>query len=109
MINDRSAVITFTTRQRELLKIIIDVKRPIGSAQMERTELACEVHANGEGGMLVVDAFPLDAVERKLMFGARKEVITIGQAMACTVPFVILSLIAVWFTISLFRSFSEQA
>jgi hypothetical protein len=26
---------------------------------------------NGEGGIAVVDAFPLDAVERKLMFGAR--------------------------------------
>jgi hypothetical protein len=36
-----------------------------------------------------------------------KEVITIGQAMAFTVPFVILTLIAVWFTAILFRSFSE--
>jgi hypothetical protein len=27
-----------------------------------------------EGGMVVVDEFPLDAVERKLMFGARKGV-----------------------------------
>jgi hypothetical protein len=36
-----------------------------------------------------------------------KEVITIGQAMAFTVPFVILSLIAVWFTVQLFRNFSE--
>ena len=40
----------------------------------ERTELSCEVRADGEGGMIVVDAFPLDAVERKLMFGARKGV-----------------------------------
>jgi len=92
MINDRSAAITFTTRQRELLKIIIDVKRPIGSVELERTELSCEVHANGEGSMLVVDAFPLDVAERKLMFGVLEEVITIGQAMAFTVPFVILSL-----------------
>lgn len=38
-----------------------------------------------------------------------KEVITIGQAMAFTVPFVILTLIAVWFTILLFRNFSEKA
>jgi hypothetical protein len=37
-----------------------------------------------------------------------KKVITIGQAMAFTVPFVILSLIAVWFTVLLFRNFSEN-
>lgn len=37
----------------------------------------------------------------------RKGVISIGQAMAFTVPFVILSLIAVWFTILLFHNFSE--
>jgi len=36
-----------------------------------------------------------------------KEVITIGQAMAFTVPFAILTLIAVWFTVVLFRNFSE--
>lgn len=35
------------------------------------------------------------------------EVITIGQAMAFTVPFVILALIAIWLTVRLFRSFSE--
>lgn len=35
--------------------------------------------------------------------------ITIGQAMAFTVPFVILTLIAVWFTVRLFRSFSENS
>lgn len=38
-----------------------------------------------------------------------KEVITIGQAMAFTVPFTILTLIAVWFTVVLFRNFSENA
>ncbi len=37
----------------------------------ERTELSCVVRAEGDGGVAVVDAFPLDAVERKLMFGAR--------------------------------------
>ena len=37
-----------------------------------------------------------------------EEVITIGQAMAFTVPFVILALIALGLTISLFRNFSEQ-
>jgi hypothetical protein len=42
-----------------------------GKTLGERTELSCEVRAVGEGGVAVVDAFPLDAVERKLMFGAR--------------------------------------
>ncbi len=36
-------------------------------------------------------------------------VITIGQAMAFTVPFVILSLIAIYFTVILFRNFSEPS
>lgn len=43
----------------------------LGKTLGERTELSCEVRADGEGGIAVVDAFPLDAVERKLMFGAR--------------------------------------
>lgn len=43
----------------------------LGKTLGERTELSCEVRADGEGGTAVVDAFPLDAVERKLMFGAR--------------------------------------
>jgi hypothetical protein len=46
----------------------------LGKTLGERTELSCEVRAEGEGGKVVVDAFPLDAVERKLMFGARKGV-----------------------------------
>jgi hypothetical protein len=46
----------------------------LGKTLGERTQLACEVRARGEGGTLVVDAFPLDALERKLMFGARKGV-----------------------------------
>jgi hypothetical protein len=49
-------------------------KTILGQVLGERTELSCEVRANGEGGLIVVDAFPLDAVERKLMFGARKGV-----------------------------------
>jgi hypothetical protein len=43
----------------------------LGKTLGERTELSCEVRADGDGGKAVVDAFPLDAVERKLMFGAR--------------------------------------
>ncbi len=38
-----------------------------------------------------------------------KEVITVGQAMAFTVPFVILTLIAIWFTVVLFQNFSEDS
>ena len=36
-------------------------------------------------------------------------VISIGQALGFTVPFVILTLIAVWLTVVLFRSFAEPA
>ena len=43
----------------------------LGKTLGERTELSCEVRTNGEGGTAIVDAFPLDAVERKLLFGAR--------------------------------------
>jgi len=43
------------------------------------------------------------------MIQVAKEVITIGQAMAFTVPFVILTLIAVGYTSALFRNFSEEA
>jgi hypothetical protein len=46
-------------------------KTILGKTLGERTELSCEVRADGDGGKAVVDAFPLDAVERKLMFGAR--------------------------------------
>lgn len=46
----------------------------LGQTLGERTELTCEIRPSGEGGLVVVDAFPLDAVERKLMFGARKGV-----------------------------------
>jgi hypothetical protein len=38
-----------------------------------------------------------------------KGVMTSGQAAAFTVPFVILSLIALWFTVVLFRNFSEPS
>ena len=43
----------------------------LGKTLGERTELSCQFRAEGTGGVAVVDAFPLDAVERKLMFGAR--------------------------------------
>jgi hypothetical protein len=43
----------------------------LGKTLGERTELSCQIRADVDGGIAVVDAFPLDAVERKLMFGAR--------------------------------------
>jgi len=46
----------------------------LGKTLGERTQLSCEVRAEGDGAIVVVDAFPLDALERKLMFGARKGV-----------------------------------
>ena len=32
------------------------------------------MRAQGEASLVVVDAYPLDAIERKLLFGARKGV-----------------------------------
>ncbi len=46
----------------------------LGKTLGDRTQLSCEVRVKGEGGIVIVDAFPLDALERKLMFGARKGV-----------------------------------
>lgn len=49
-------------------------KTILGKTVGERTQLACEVQAQGESCRVIVDAYPLDALERKLMFGARKGV-----------------------------------
>jgi hypothetical protein len=46
----------------------------LGKTLGERTQLSCEVRSQGEASQVIVDAFPLDAIERKLMFGARKGV-----------------------------------
>lgn len=46
----------------------------LGKTLGERTQLACEVRQQDGSALVVVDAFPLDAVDRKLMFGARKGV-----------------------------------
>jgi hypothetical protein len=37
----------------------------------ERTQLSCEIRPQEGSCLVVVDAFPLDAIERKLLFGAR--------------------------------------
>jgi hypothetical protein len=58
-------------------KLRLEVKFPktmLGKTLGERTYLTCEVRAQSDMGLVIVDAYPLDAVERKLMFGARKGV-----------------------------------
>jgi len=58
-------------------KLMIEAKFPktiLGNLLGDRTHLTCQVTSEGEGSLMVVDAYPLDAVERKLMFGARKGV-----------------------------------
>jgi hypothetical protein len=42
----------------------------LGKTLGERTELSLAVRPDGEGCVAVVDAFPLDVLECKLMFGA---------------------------------------
>jgi len=57
----------------------IEAKFPktiLGKTVGERTYLSCVVSPKGEGSQIVVDAYPLDALERKLQFGARKGVTT---------------------------------
>jgi hypothetical protein len=49
-------------------------KTILGQVLGERTHLTCDVRTVGDATMVVVDAYPLDAVEQKLMFGARKGV-----------------------------------
>ena len=46
----------------------------LGKTLGERTQLSCEVRSQGGTSLVVVDAFPLDAIERKLLFGTRKGV-----------------------------------
>jgi hypothetical protein len=49
-------------------------KTILGKTLGERTHLTCVVRAQDGAAQVVVDAYPLDAIERKLMFGARKGV-----------------------------------
>jgi hypothetical protein len=58
-------------------KMKLEAKFPktiLGKTVGERTHLTCTVSVKGDGSQAVVDAYPLDALERKLMFGARKGV-----------------------------------
>ncbi len=49
-------------------------KTILGTVLGDRTQLTCAVRAAGDESKVVIDAYPLDAVGRKLMFGARKGV-----------------------------------
>lgn len=49
-------------------------KTLLGKVLGDRTNLTCVVQTEGSESKIVVDAYPLDAVGRKLMFGARKGV-----------------------------------
>jgi hypothetical protein len=58
-------------------KFRLEAKFPkvvLGKTLGERTHVSCEVRPQAGGSLVVVEAYPLDAVERKLMFGARKGV-----------------------------------
>jgi hypothetical protein len=46
----------------------------LGKTLGERTYCSCEVQTQGDGCLVILDAYPLDALNRKLLFGARKGV-----------------------------------
>ncbi len=46
----------------------------LGKTLGERTYCSVEVQPQGEGSLVILDAYPLDALNRKLLFGARKGV-----------------------------------
>lgn len=63
------------THSPEKLQMEVKFNKTIlGKVLGERTHLTCEVRPQGAESLVVVDAYPLDAVGRKLMFGARKGV-----------------------------------
>ncbi len=49
-------------------------KTILGKVLGERTYCSCEIQPQETGCRVIVDAYPLDALNRKLMFGARKGV-----------------------------------
>ena len=49
-------------------------KTLLGKVLGDRTQMTCFIQAEGSGSKVVMDIYPLDAVGRKLMFGARKGV-----------------------------------
>ena len=84
---DRSKVYDAALKSAEKLKGQILSSKPedfrfevkfdktlLGKVLGERTNLTCTVQVDGEQSKVVLDAYPLDAVGRKLLFGARKGV-----------------------------------
>jgi hypothetical protein len=58
-------------------KLRVEAKFPkviLGKTLGERTQLSCQIRAQDESSAVVIDAYPLDVLERKLLFGARKGV-----------------------------------
>ena len=58
-------------------KCCLELKMPkviLGKTWGERTYITFEVRAQDGRRLAVLDSYPLDAVERKLLFGARKGV-----------------------------------
>jgi len=49
-------------------------KTLLGKVLGDRTQMTCIVQADGDGSKVIMDIYPLDAIGRKLMFGARKGV-----------------------------------
>ena len=49
-------------------------KTLLGKVLGDRTQMTCVVQVDGDGSKIIMDIYPLDAVGRKLMFGARKGV-----------------------------------
>lgn len=46
-------------------------KTVLGKVLGDRSQMTCVIIADGEGSKVIIDAYPLDAIGRKLMFGAR--------------------------------------
>jgi len=49
-------------------------KTLLGKVLGDRTQMTCVIQAEDDGSKVVMDIYPLDAIGRKLMFGARKGV-----------------------------------
>lgn len=56
-------------------KFQLEAKFPkviLGKTLGERTHLSCQIRAQVQRSVVAIDAYPLDVLGRKLMFGARK-------------------------------------
>lgn len=86
-IQDRSTVYGAALKSVEKLKGQILKSKPddfqfevkfdktlLGKVLGDRTQMTCVIQANGDRSKIVMDIYPLDAIGRKLMFGARKGV-----------------------------------